>query len=358
MPLSRLSTYLSCFFILLNSFNVYGLNVTFINPGFSNTADGDNNTGNFWFKVSNQIQNVADDLAINLTVKYANRNHILMKELIRQAVIDNPDYLILVDEKSVASEYLTKLNTKDIPIYFLLNKPDPDKLATLHRDDLNIIGSVIPDNYNAGKDLAHLLFNKHTLTSNQPANMLALLGDYTTAASIERAQGLQRFAEQKQSLNIVAQDVANWSEDESYIKTMAFLQLAPEINIIWCANDAIGFGAKRAIKKLKKQNILVGGVNWDAPPKDLTPLDVSLGGHVLLGALGLITIYDHHQDPIKWPASHQVTAIFKPLSSENKELAKRINNNKLKDIDFRMFSKTSASWRPFTIDNLLDAANY
>ena len=38
---------------------------------------------------------------------------------------------------------------------------------------------------------------------------------------------------------------------------------APEINIIWCANDAIAFGAKRALKQLNMQSqVIVGGKSY------------------------------------------------------------------------------------------------
>lgn len=354
MPFFRLYNYIFFALLALLSSNSYAIDVTFINPGFPDSAHQENNTGNFWFKVSKIMHNAATDLDINLKVEYANRNHILMKELIRQAIQDNPDYLILVDEKSVASGYLTKLNTKDVPIYFLLNRPAEQQLNFLKRDGLNIIGSVIPDNQNAGKELAHKLYNKHTLSSNQTVNMLALLGDYTTAASIERTAGLNEFIEQKKGITLTGQDVANWSEHESYIKTMAFMQLAPEINTIWCANDAIAFGAQRALIKLNKQNhVLLGGINWDSPPKGLKPLDVTLGGHVLLGAFALTSIFDHNLKIDKQTQKHITLPIFNNLTTRNQPLVELINHKGLDIIDFKKFSKTSPEQLPFTVENLL-----
>lgn len=354
MPLSRLYTYFFLTFFFFYSLNSLALDVTFINPGFSQAASEENKTGNFWFKVSTVMHNAATDLDINLNIKYANRNHILMKELIRDAIKNDPDYLILVDEKSVASEFLTKLNTKNVPIYFLLNRPSKEQLAYLRRDGLNIIGSVIPDNYNAGKELAHKLFNKHILASNQPANILALMGDYTTPASIDRTSGLNAFVAQKKNIKLTGKDVANWSEQESYKKTLAFMQLAPEINIIWCANDAIAFGAKRALTKLNKENdVLIGGINWDSPPHGAQPLDVTLGGHVLLGAYALTSIFDHHANIQSHVRGHIKLPIFSHLTNINKPLFTLINQAGLAVVDFRKFSKTSPDWQSFTVDNIL-----
>ncbi|MBB1416624.1 hypothetical protein H5187_05005 [Pseudoalteromonas sp. SG44-1] len=49
------------------------LDIIFVNPGFADSSDEINTTGNFWFKVSKIMLNAADDLDINLHIKYANR---------------------------------------------------------------------------------------------------------------------------------------------------------------------------------------------------------------------------------------------------------------------------------------------
>lgn len=339
-----------CLFFVLNS---YALDVTFVNPGYSDSRSQDNSTGNFWYKVAKLMHNAADDLDINLNVKYANRNHILMKDLIREAIKEKPDYLILVDEKSVSGDFLTKVNTQNIPIFFLLNPPSPNKLTVLKKHGLNIIGSISPDNQNVGRMLAQDLFEEHVSHSDDPAHMLALLGDYSTPASIERTKGLMDYLSRSQ-VNLIAKDVANWSENESYIKTIAFLHLAPEINIIWCANDAIAFGVKRALKKLNKESqVKVGGINWDSTPKTLQPLNVSYGGHVLLGAYALITLHDHSKNSSVWPIPHHTYSIFTRLSNHSKPLISQINKADLAEIDFKKFSRMSHNWQEFTVENLL-----
>ena len=344
--------------LIVSPHSIAALNIIFVNPGFADSSAEINTTGNFWFKVSKIMRNAADDLDINLHIKYANRNHILMKELISEAIKDQPDYLVVVDEKSVVSKYLAKLNTNNIPIYFLYSRPAIEQLTSLKRDGVNIIGSVIPDNYSAGKTLAHQLLIEHTTTSDQPANMLALVGDYATPASVERVAGLDEFIKRHQDVNFIGKEVANWSEQESYKKTLAFMQFAPEINIIWCANDAIGFGAKRALQAHNSaHNVVVGGMNWDSVPQGIDALDITLGGHVLLGAYALINIVDHHNEHTRIALHHTSLAIFNNLTDEIVPLVKHINETDLADIDFVQFSKMAADPQPFTVDNLVKALN-
>lgn len=355
MPLFKLYRLITYTCLLFSSYSINALEIIFINPGFSNSTEANSNkTGDFWFHVSKIMQNAATDLDVTLTIKYANRNHILMKELIQQAINDKPDYLILVNEKNVTSQYLSKIDSNKVPIYFLLNRPSPASLEQLQKNGVNVVGSITPNNRVAGKSLMQQLYKKFTNKTKTPAHTLALLGDYTTPASTLRTQGLMDFLVQTSKVTLTAKEVANWSEQEGYIKTMAYMQLAPEINIIWCANDAIAFGAKRALTQLNKQSqVIVGGINWDSAPNNAYTLDISIGGHVLLGAHAIINLFDNHTDLKHWPLFHSTNDIFQPLNDTNKPLYNAINANNLAEIDFSQFSKTRPDKVEFTIENLL-----
>ena len=79
------------------SFNIEanGPKVVFINPG---NVNGDS-TGLFWSDVSRFMNATADDLDVELTNIYADRDHIKMKQLANEAISYNPDYFIVVNEK-------------------------------------------------------------------------------------------------------------------------------------------------------------------------------------------------------------------------------------------------------------------
>lgn len=351
---SRILTSSLLLVAILSSFNVLALNITFINPGFNKSTDDVNNsTGDFWYKVSAAMHAASDDLDINLTVYYANRNHILMKELISKALKAKPDLLILVDEKQVISNYLLSINTDNVPLYFLLNRPNASRLHYLIQHNANIVGSMVPDNRMGGRLLAEALFNKHRNSSNTNMKILALLGDYTTPAATARRAGLTDYLNSYPEASLFAEDVANWSLEESYTKTLAFLQNAPEINAIWCANDAIAFGAIKALNTLNlRKHVVVGGINWDTPEnKDIT-LDVSIGGHVLLGAHALLNIYDASKKPEQFPLQHKQVASFNNRTDDYEPLINKINSGDLKMVDFLLFSQTQENHLDFTVENL------
>ena len=89
------------------------------------------------------MQNAAKDFDLDLTIHYANRNHIEMKSLVTKAIKAKPDMLILVDEKSVLTQQLLSLSPPT-PIYFLLNSPSKQELKLMSDHGINVAGSMVP----------------------------------------------------------------------------------------------------------------------------------------------------------------------------------------------------------------------
>ncbi|WP_404343843.1 ABC transporter substrate-binding protein [Pseudoalteromonas mariniglutinosa] len=331
-----------CGLLCLNTVAAKSPKVIFINPGHANN----NITGPFWHEVSALMADAAADFNIELNTYYANRNHILMKSLIIDAIAVNPDMLILVDEKGILTSLLTSLPAFDTPIYFLLNRPTDKNLQALLKQGVNIQGSVVPNNIQAGRLLAEQLAKKTT-----SATFYAISGDYVTQASLDRSTGLQQYlSEQNQSLS--AQSVANWSAEEAYHQSFAVLSHDTTINAVWCANDAIALGAIRTLVAMKKRNkVIVGSINWPASVIN-NAIDVSIGGHVTLGALAIINSYDilHSSQPAK--IKHHTLDIFSLHNPQSLKLVQQIHANQV-NIDFRQFSHSAPQRLEFTINNLL-----
>lgn len=329
------------------------LKVVFINPGFSTT----NSTGNFWLNVNSIMKSAADDLSINLITYYANRDHIYMKSLVNKAITEQPDYLILVNEKGMGPAMLNKLEGHHIPVLFLLNKPTPIEIANLtETQSSNIIGYVEPDNFQAGYKLAkHLIEIGNRKLPNTHLNLLALQGDYATTAAISRKKGLFKALKKYSTrVTLIDSTVSNWSKKLGYMKTKGILEHEKNINLIWSANDAIAFGAKAATDDLKIGHpVFIGGINWDRD-SDGNRTSVSYGGHVLLGAKAMVMLYDHSNKLMNNNDMRLTLDIFQPdTTSDSREIIKLISQNKTSQINFKHFSKTHHKSYDFTVENLL-----
>lgn len=323
--------------------------VTFVNPGFAQ----ENPTGNFWFNVSSLMDAAADDLNIELTTVYAQRNHIRMKNLIDQVLTRKDHYIILVDEKSAAAQAL--LTSKHIhnKVLFLLNKPSKQEVLRLKARGMGILGSIVPDNFQAGRVLIQELENLIIKSAKNPTiNTLALLGDLATDAARLREQGLLSHSNRSYYLKLLQRVNAGWSEQEAYSITKGLLKRFENTKLIWAANDAMAVGASRAAEELSvRQNIKIGGINWDKNQHQL--LDVSVGGHVTLGALAIVKIADFAADN-RNAIGDLTLPIFKAYQPKYAPLYQAIHGNNVAQIDFRYFSVAHATptAKPFTLDNM------
>ncbi|QBG37174.1 ABC transporter substrate-binding protein [Litorilituus sediminis] len=331
--------------------------VVFLNPGYP----AENTTGYFWTNVTEFMQAAADDLDIQLTTIYAYRNHILMKSLVEEILRHDPDYVILVNEKGIAVNIAKQIAQHKVAIFMLLNDLDKAALNALSAEDKGfIVGSVTPDNYKAGKKLLQrLVAQGDSLHSSGESvctqKILALQGDYSTPASIAREQGLKDGLLALPKLALVDSSVANWSKQQAYQKVKGIMQRS-RIDIIWAANDAMAFGAKKAVKEANLDYpVVIGGINWDVNDEQF-PLDISFGGHVTLGAKAMTMLYDIHHQQLPVEQRHINIDIFE--SSENAAFLPFVD--KLKDkrfagYDFTLFTGKTGNKRQFTIENLTDS---
>ncbi|KZN38610.1 hypothetical protein N480_13225 [Pseudoalteromonas luteoviolacea S2607] len=326
------------------------LKVTFINPGF----DSDNPTGNFWLNVSNIMNAVAEDTNIELTTLFAERNHILMKELTKQALDSDAEYLILVDEKRVVTEVLLSAEKFHPNILFLLNSPNKLAQERLAAKGFGIKASILPDNFQAGSMLAHQLALKGNRKEIQgrPLSMLAFLGDIATNAATEREQGLLSYTNRVSHISLVEKVDAQWSKQRALELSRGLLRRYRNLDLIWCANDAIAFGVSQAAVELGiRDKLQIGGINWDDAHD--SKLDVSIGGHVLLGGYLLIELKKLQLGLVKYIGTQKI-AIFRPYKKEFAPIYKAIHEDRLRQIDFSQFINDKKDYNIMTINSELN----
>lgn len=335
-------------FLLLSPMAVLSaqrFNVQFVNPGFATK----NPTGDFWYNVSNVMTAAANNMNISLKISYAQRNHILMKSLVDQALKSDADYLVLVNEKSSVVPYLLNTKATNIKIIFLLNGPTKTEEVALLKAGYQIIGTIEPDNFQAGFKLMHQLARKALRSSNPSQHVLALLGDVATTAALDRQKGMRAYLEQHKELELIAEANCQWSQNEAYRLTKAWLQRDSAITTVWAANDPIAYGALLAAQELNRK-IVIGGINWD---EDIAPkLNVSIGGHVLLGAYTLARLAQYHRDFT--PIDSVTLSIFESLDDDSLPLYHAIHGNFPEHLDFLRYINDPTQ---FTITELTHSLN-
>lgn len=339
------------FYFIPSICNAESLKVVFLNPGYPDQ----NATGSFWANVSQFTQAAANDLNIELVTLYGHRNHVLIKSLAKELVSLEPDYIVLVNEQNTGAHLVKAIAPYHIPIFFLLNSLNDKELLTLStREKSMIIGSLIPNNFNVGEKLAKDLMAVHNASKQNKtvAKVLALQGDYTTQAAKERTAGFNSALVESPQHIVIDSTVANWSKQQAYQKVKGLLKRS-RIDIIWAANDAMAFGAKRAIQTSNiSYPIVVGGINWDIDERD-EKIDISYGGHVVLGAYAMVMLCDMHDGLLPVMARTKTIDIFKSNQSHLYPIfTKHLVDNKTEDYDFTIFTQKHINTQIFSLEAL------
>jgi ABC-type sugar transport system substrate-binding protein len=333
--------------LLITSVSFANINVTFINPGKSDET--------FWLMVSEFMQASANDLEINLEIKYAERNFLgavtIMKEIV--ARVNKPDYVVIVNEKLIAPRLLEISEEAGIKTFMILNGLTSEQIKSEGKPrekHKKWIGSLIPDNEKAGYMIAdNLIKEAHNILDKKVINMIAIAGNRVTPASVQRVEGLGRAIQENESINLLQILYAEWNEEEAYIMTNGMFNRYRFIDLIWAINDPTAFGAMRAVREERKElgkEVIVAGLNWSKEAIERIKTGemlCSIGGHFMVGGWSLVMIKDYHEnlDFINKDSQgeHQIN-IFGIIDKSNvARYCTYFQNENWNKIDFRTFSK-------------------
>jgi ABC-type sugar transport system substrate-binding protein len=274
------------------------INVIFINPGKSDEG--------FWVSVSSFMKAAADDLGMNLEIIYLERDHtkqvLTATDLTKRA--KKPDYVVMVNEKLVAANAIKVLDAAGVKSFLILNDLTDVQKAEHAQPRVkykNWIGTMTPNNVDAGQKIATALFAEAKEKGFKSPDMVAISGNRATPASVERKEGLDLAIKAAGDLSPkLKQEVwAEFEEGKAYEMTKGFLTRYPDVKIIWAANDPMAVGAMRAVKEAGKtpgKDILLGGLNWSTPALEAVKnkeFVVTVGGHFMTGGWAMVAIYDH-----------------------------------------------------------------
>ena len=330
------------------------INVTFINPGISNPNDP---TGAFWFTVSEFMKVAAEQLNINLEILYSERDHVRMQQQARMVAKRSnlPDYLIVVNEKLAADEMVKVADRAGLKVFVMFNSffgEQAKKMGKPREKYKNWIGSLVPDFKYGGYLIARWTIDAAILARptrrNDPLRIIAITGDAVTQSAVQRLSGLQQAIAEYP--NVQVQQIFNgeWREDIARQQTVIALRRYPRTCAIWAANDPIALGAIEGAEEANRhpgKDIFIGSLNWDQPALEKIregALEVSVGGHFMIGGWTLVLLHDYHQgNDFATEGVQLKRPMFSVLYKKNIDtFLSKFGDRNWSKIDFSKFSKT------------------
>jgi ABC-type sugar transport system substrate-binding protein len=317
------------------------IKVAFINP---------NNPPEFWQLVCMTMKAAAPQFGIDVEIRDWDWSREKAIAIARDFLAERPapDYLIATNDKDVGDEIVKLADAAHVKTILLNNDLDGEP-RTKYRDWL---GSIVPDHEGAGYGIATAILTEAERLTNRPLKILALTGDATTQASIERVRGLKRGVSVMSgllgpnSVQLVGVRYLDWTAKTAEASMREFLQSGPHIDALWAANDPMALGAIAALKEAGYRpgvDVMVGSLNWSQAAVDRVlkhEMVVTYGGHFLLGAWAMVVLRDYKDG--RDFAEEDVRLQF-PMSAFDLPVARRfpeIGKVDWNRVDFTRFSKT------------------
>lgn len=127
-----------------------------------------------------------------------------------------------------------------IPVVMMDNNADQD---ALEKDGYERIPFVGTDNYNAAAATGKWMKE----TYPEGTKLAKINGEEGNDNGNKRKKGIDDGLEGW--CDVVAEQSTDWSVDEGYIAAQNILMANPEVEVFWCACDAIGIGCVRALEE-------------------------------------------------------------------------------------------------------------
>lgn len=117
-----------------------------------------------------------------------------------------------------------------------------------------------PDDIDMGYQIAVKMFSEFdTPYQGKIVCVQGLLGNTT---AINRRKGLEKALKEYPGVQLIADETANWSGDQALKLMETWLAAYPDIDGVWCANDAMGVGVVKALEaKNLAGKVKVVGIN-------------------------------------------------------------------------------------------------
>lgn len=320
------------------------MKVTFVAPNVASP-------GTFYEIFADLLQVAARQLHVELELVDATkqRDTLLVRANQAVAAARRPDLMLLVNYLSVGPEVLAANTAAGVGTFFVAEGLSVGDLGTLTAGghSRGYLGQIVPDDAEAGRMLGEILTSaaraRGLLDTAGMIHVGAIAGEHTQAGSA-RFRGWQAVLKEHADVIQSGFQYGAWEEEPARAVAALMLRAAPQIKVLWCANDGMALGALRAAVDAGRQpgkDILIGGV--DLVDRALTEvaagrLEVSIGGHLVDGARALVLLHDHREKQDLTPQT-RTTHLVAVRAPQAERYLTFMRERSWRNCDFTRFSR-------------------
>ena len=169
---------------------------------------------------------------------------------VQNLLVQQPGALIFIPQDATsASAGVRSANQAGVPVIAVDEKPEGGnlKLATY----------IATDSVKAARDLCTWMFAQ----IGDKGPIAILHGVLGATAELQRTQGCQEALKATPGIQVVAEQTANWDENQAYSVAQNILTAHPDLKAIFGESDAMAMGAAKAARHDDRQGLVVVGID-------------------------------------------------------------------------------------------------
>jgi erythritol transport system substrate-binding protein len=210
----------------------------------------------FFVTMANSADGEAKKLGYDTWVVSHNDDANKQSELIDTAISKKAAAIILDNAGADASvAAIQKAKDAGIPTFLVDREINKTGVA---------VSQIVSNNFQG----AQLGAQEFVKLMGEKGNYVELTGKESDTNAGVRSQGYHSVLDKYPDMKMVAQQSANWDQNEAFQKMETILQAHPDITGVICGNDTMAVGAAAALKAAGRSDVIV--VGFDGSPDAAT----------------------------------------------------------------------------------------
>lgn len=204
----------------------------------------------FYIAEADGLRDEAAKEGFDIKVVSANNDSSLQVSQVKDLLVQKPVAIILTSQDSAAGEAGVKAaNQAGVPVILIDEKPEGG--------DGKFVTYIATDSVKAARDLTTWMFTQ----MGGKGELAILHGVLGSTAETQRTQGVQEALKKFPDIKLVAEQTANWDENEAFKATQNILTAHPDLKAVFGESDAMALGAGRAAKQAGRTGMFFVGID-------------------------------------------------------------------------------------------------
>lgn len=213
----------------------------------------------FYISAVDGMKAAAEDLGYELNVQSANNNSRQQIDQVNNLLVQQIGVLIFTSQDSTAAAAgVRAANRAGVPVIAVDQRPESG--------EGELVTYIATDSVKAARELCTWMFEQ----MGGEGEIAILRGVLGSTAQLQRTQGCNEALANYPGIKVVAEQTANWDENEAFRATQNILTANPDLDAVFAESDAMSLGAAKAARQAGRSDLISVGI--DGFPTQLTAI--------------------------------------------------------------------------------------